>query len=103
MTPPPRAACTSRALARLHRLFDVVGEQTPQKLVHARATQVDHAHMRDVEHAGVPAHGVVLLDLGAVVDRHVPAAEIHHARARGNVGRIERRALTHWNHSLRQK
>ena len=45
----------------------------------------------DVEHAGVAAHGVVFLDLGAVVDRHVPAAEVDHAGAEGAVDGIEGR------------
>ena len=57
-------------------LRDVVGEQAAQVVAHAVAAQVDDAHVRDVEHAGVATHGVVLLDLRAVVDRHVPAAEV---------------------------
>ncbi|MNS84190.1 hypothetical protein D3C72_1180040 [compost metagenome] len=49
--------------------------------------------MRYVEHAGVGAHGVVLFDLGAVVDRHVPAAEVDHAGAEGAVDGVEGRGL----------
>src|SRR5690606_1573670 len=40
----------------------------------------------DVEHARVAPDHVVLLDLRAVVDRHVPAGEIDHARACSEVG-----------------
>ena len=68
-------------LAGLLELGDVVREQLPQERAHARAAQVDDAHVRDVEHAGVAPHRVVLFDLRAVVERHVPAGEIDHARA----------------------
>ena len=44
---------------------------------------------RHVEHAGVAAHLVVLVDLRAVVDRHVPAAEVDHLGAERAVGRVE--------------
>jgi hypothetical protein len=37
--------------------------------------------VRNVEHAGVAAYGVVFLDLRAVVKRHLPAAEIDHLGA----------------------
>jgi hypothetical protein len=50
------------------------------------ASEVEGEHVRDVEHAGIAAHGVVLLDLRAVVDRHVPAGEVDHARTSGKVG-----------------
>src|SRR5262249_5700254 len=38
-------------------------------------------------------HGVVLVDLGPIVNRHVPAAEIDHPSARGAVRGVERRLL----------
>ena len=41
------------------------------------------------------AHRAVLVDLRAVVDRHVPAAEIHHARAGGTVQGVEGCLLRH--------
>ena len=74
---------------------DVVGEQPQQERAHPGAAQVDGAHVRHVEHAGVTTHGVVLLDLGAVGDRHVPAAEVHHPRAGGDVEVMERCAFSH--------
>ena len=83
-------------LAGLRELGDVVGEQAAQVVAHAVAAQVDHAHVRDVEHARVAAHGMVLLDLRAVVDRHVPAAEIDGAGARSHVRVVERSAQTHF-------
>ena len=76
-------------LARLLQLVDVVGQQVAQEFAAARAVQVHHGHVRHVEHAGGTAHGVVLLDLRTVVERHVPTAEIHHLRARGAMGGIE--------------
>ncbi len=51
--------------------------------------EVDDPHVGDVEHSGVVAHRVMLVDLGAVIHRHVPAAEIHHARACGAVHRMQ--------------
>ena len=65
-------------LARLAQLVDVVGQQLAQEFTRPRAFQVHHRHMRHVEHTGIAAHRVVLLDLRAVIDRHVPTAEIHH-------------------------
>jgi hypothetical protein len=56
---------------------------------------VDHAHVRDVEHARVATHGVVLVDLRAVVQRHVPAAEIDHARTGGAVDRVQGGGFRH--------
>jgi hypothetical protein len=63
--------------------------------VAALAFEVHDAHVRDVEHTGVAPHRVVLLDLRAVVDRHVPAAEIHHARAGRDMQVIERCPSSH--------
>ena len=71
------------------QLVDVVGEHVAQERARALAFDVDDAHVRDVEHARVAAHRAVLVDLGAVVDRHVPAAEIHHARAGRAVHGVE--------------
>ena len=70
----------------------------PQEVAGARAVrrrEVDRAHVRHVEHAGVVAHRMVLVDLRTVVDRHVPAAEIDHPRAGGAMCGIERRLLQH--------
>ncbi len=77
-------------LAGLRQLRDVVREQAPQKIADALSAQVDDAHVRDVEHAGVAPHRVVFLDLRAVHDRHVPAAEIDHAGAGGDMRLVER-------------
>src|SRR3546814_5635830 len=52
-------------------------------------------YVRDVEHAGIAAHLVVLLDLRTVVERHVPAAEVDHLRAEGAVGVVEDRLAGH--------
>ena len=46
-----------------------------------------------IEHACIGAHRVVLIDLRAVVDRHVPAAEVHHARTGSAVDSVERSLL----------
>src|SRR5204862_1860935 len=51
--------------------------------------------MRDVEHPGIAAHGVVLVDLRAVMNRHVEAAEVDHPGARGTVNGVEGGGLQH--------
>src|SRR5512135_355980 len=42
-------------LARRLELVDAVGEQMAQEIPRLRPAQVDHGHVRDVEHAGVAA------------------------------------------------
>ena len=83
MTPPLSLSMQLySALPGPGELGDVVGEQARRRTRATRgAARIDHAHVRHVEDAGVAAHRVVLFDLRAVVDRHVPAAEIDHARA----------------------
>ena len=96
MTPPCSLSMHEySALPGTLQLVDVVGEQMAQELARARAVQVDDGHVRDVEHAGVAAHLLVLLDLRAVVDRHVPAAEVDHLRAERAVGFVEDGLLGH--------
>ena len=82
-------------LARLLQLVHRIGDQLAQELPRARAAQVDHGHVADVEHAGVAAHVVMFLDLRAVVDRHVPAAEVDHLGAERTMGVVEEGLLGH--------
>ncbi len=58
-------------------LVDVVGQQQAEEIADLGALHVHHVHVRDIEHPAVIPHLVVFLDLGAVVQRHVPAAEVH--------------------------
>ena len=88
-------------LARLLQLVDVVRHQVAQEFTDAGAGEVDHGHVRDVEHAGRLAHQVVLVELRTVVDRHVPAAEIDHLRAERAVGLVEDGLLGHRDACLR--
>jgi hypothetical protein len=76
-------------LARFDQLGHVVGDEAAQEGLAAGADEVEGQHVGDVEHAGVTAHGVVLLDLGAVIDRHVPAGEVDHAGACRDVGGVK--------------
>ena len=76
-------------LAGYLELVDVVGQQMAQELARARPVHVDNGHVRNVEHAGVAAHGMMLLDLRTVVERHVPAAEIDHLGAKRTVRIVE--------------
>jgi hypothetical protein len=43
--------------------------------------QIDHTHVRHIEHTRITSYVVVLFDLRTVVDRHIPAAEVDHACA----------------------
>ena len=51
------------------------------------------AHVADVEQAGAGPDRHVLVGDARVLDRHVPAAERHHLRARGAMPGVERRFL----------
>ena len=71
---------------------DVVRERRLQQVARRRPFDLDLAHVRDVEDAGVGAHGAVLGDHALVLDGHLPAGERHHARAERDVAVEERRA-----------
>jgi len=57
--------------------------------------QVDDGHMGNIEHSGMPAHGMMFLFLRAVVQRHIPATEIHDLGAGFNVLLMFRCLLAH--------
>src|SRR5688572_3675033 len=82
-------------LPRRLQLVHVVREGVAQERARAIAFHVHDLHVGYVEHARVATHRVVLLDLRPVMDRHVPAAEVHHARARGAMNGIEGGRLQH--------
>ena len=64
---------------------DVVCQQVPQESLAALTREIDNRHVRDVEDPRVAAHGVVFFFLRAVMQRHVPAAEVDDARVGGDV------------------
>ncbi len=66
-------------LARLLEFPDIVGQQSLKKAPDADALEIHDTHMRDIEHAGSTAHGMMLGDLRGVLHRHVPATEIDNA------------------------
>jgi hypothetical protein len=74
-----------KGLARYLQLVDIVRKREPQEIARAGSDQINGAHVRHVEHARVAPHRMVLFDLRTVVDGHVPATEIDHARTRGAV------------------
>jgi len=76
-------------LTRLLQLVDVVRERIEEKVARAYAFEIDDPHVRDIEHPGVRAHRVVLVDLGAVMNGHVPAAEVDHSSAGCAVAGVE--------------
>ena len=90
-------------LARHLQLVDGIGDQRSQERPHVLAVQVEDGHVRHVEHARVAADRVVLLDLRAVADRHVPTAEVDHLRAERAVGVVEDRLLRHRREPVRER
>ena len=57
-----------------------------------RPLDLDLAHVRDVEDAGVGANGAVLLDDALVLDGHLPAGERNHPCPERDVPVVQRRA-----------
>ena len=89
----PPACVREQRVLRLSRCerTEVVREQALQALLRARTANLEAAHVRDVEDARATAHRAVLLDDAAVLHRHGPAGERHHARPEGHVSRVQRR------------
>jgi hypothetical protein len=65
-------------LAFKAQLGHVVGNQLLQPGLGIAAGDVDHGHVGHIEHAGVAAHDLMFLQLGAVMDGHFPTGEINH-------------------------
>ena len=65
----------------------------------SRPLDLELAHVRDVEDAGVGAHGAMLLDHALVLDRHLPAGEGNHPRAERDVAVVERRLQQRLRHA----
>ena len=73
-------------------LVEVVREQPLEELLRARALDLELAHVRDVEDAGVGPHRAVLGDDALVLDGHLPARERDEPRAERGVPVVKRRA-----------
>ena len=71
---------------------EVVREQPLEQFGRPGAVDLELAHVRDVERAGVLAHRPVLLDHALVLDGHLPAGERHHPRPEGDVAVVQRGA-----------
>jgi hypothetical protein len=63
------------------QLRRVVARNALDRVERVSARDLDLAHVADVEQAGARAHGHVFGDDAGVFDRHIPAAEGHHAGA----------------------
>ena len=80
---------------RLQRIesLGVAGEHMLQERDGAGAAEHEAAHVRDVEEtASAPRREVLRDDAGGVLHRHLPAAEVDHLRAGGDVLVVEGRA-----------
>ena len=90
---PPRSFVRSVYCASPYSdLVEVVREQPLQQLLRARAFDLELAHVRDVEDAGVGPHRAVLGDHALVLDGHLPARERDEPRPERGVPVVERRA-----------
>jgi hypothetical protein len=49
--------------------------------------------MADVEQTGGVAHRIMLIHDPAILNRHLPAAELDHPRAQSDVAIVERRSF----------
>ncbi|MNT05034.1 hypothetical protein D3C72_1396360 [compost metagenome] len=81
--------------ARLGELGDIVRQQVTQEFTGTGTAQINNGHMGDVEHTGILTHGVVLIDLGAIMQRHHPAMKIYHARTARHVLVVQWGLLCH--------
>jgi folate-binding Fe-S cluster repair protein YgfZ len=76
-------------------VIDVAGPQAKAWLQRLLANDVDHGHVGYIEHTAITTHLMVLFDLRAIVQGHIPTAKIDHLRAEGEMKVIQRRTLSH--------
>ena len=79
---------------------EVVREEALQEGGRLRPLDLDLAHVRDVEDAGVRADGLVLLDDALVLDGHLPAGERNHPSPERNVPVVQRRSQESLGHAV---
>src|SRR3546814_10171255 len=60
-------------------------QQLLQKFAGPCAGQIYRRHVGNIEHAGRLAHGMVFVELGGVLDRHVPAGKVDELGAEADV------------------
>ena len=77
---------------------NVVGGNALAEFHGIRALNFDLAHVADVEQPRPAAHGQMLLDNAAILDRHFPAGELHDSRARPTVRGVERSSFQTLRH-----
>ena len=69
---------------------DVGGQHAVQRLHPVGAGEAEAPHVAEVEQPHPLPHAADLVEDGTVLDRHVPAAELDHARAEALVEIVER-------------
>jgi hypothetical protein len=75
------------------QLRGVVTRDSLQRRQRVPAGDLDLAHVADVEHAGIRAHGHVLLGDARILDWHLPAAERTHPGSGTAMTGVERSLL----------
>ena len=61
--------------------LDIIGQQMLKPGLGLGATDVNHGHVGYIENPAITSHLMVLFDLRAVMQRHIPTAKIDHLRA----------------------
>jgi microsomal dipeptidase-like Zn-dependent dipeptidase len=74
---------------------EVVGDQRVGALQRPLPAELDLPHVRDIEHPRGLPHRLVLRHHPAVLDGHVPAGEVDHPAAVGDVPIVKRGPQTH--------
>src|SRR6185437_9736315 len=69
---------------------DIVGDEALQEIERPRTLNAKLAHMRDIEHARALADGAVFFKDAAILNGHLPAAELDETRAQRAMLVIER-------------
>ena len=82
-------------LAAILQPIDIVRQQVAHKLTAALTGQIDHGHVRNIKHTRIVTHLVVLFNLRAVVNRHIPAGKIDQLAAIRNVFVIQGSSVGH--------
>ena len=72
---------------------DILGGDVLKERQRGAALDFDLAHVADIEQAGGVANRVVLVHDPAILDWHLPATELDHPRAQGDVAIVERRSF----------
>src|SRR5262245_55498831 len=81
---------------------DVIGRYFLTQLQRARTTNHDFAHVAHVKKTGARPNRHVFLDDPFILNRHLPAGELHHLCARSSMRTVERSPFHCLRHATSQ-